>query len=162
MYLLSTWIITDDTNLGQLAELSVYQVSPLINYSSTSLTPFHHSSLERKVLNKYSPHLEGGELSSISMRGGYLHKLFLHIRDLSTLLHLFIQLFVCMKYLPAYHCVYVSVGTQGYLFSILGYNPSLVAQIVTALANGKSFRLALKSLLYALFFLLLLLNSCSK
>ena len=60
------------------------------------------------------------------MRGGYLHKLFFHIRDLSTLLHLFIQLFICMKYLPAYHCVYVSVGTQGYLFNILGYNPSLL------------------------------------
>lgn len=31
-----------------------------------------------------------------------------------------------MKYLPAYHWVYVSVGTQGYLFNIWGYNSSLL------------------------------------
>lgn len=63
-----------------------------------------------------------------------------------------------MKYLPAYHWVYVSVGTQGYLFNIWGYNLSLLLLLkllqlwpMVTLSDWLS-----SPFLYALCFLLLL------
>lgn len=124
VYVLSVWGTTGDADFGHLAEV----VS--VSFSTLKLTPVFPFRTITSDITEYSPHLESGDLCSISLR----------VEHLQNYLE-----FLCMGDLPLLHLLICSViylyqygpmRIYFILWIVIQYN--FVTQIIPSLATGDS------------------------